>query len=86
MYQSATKQFVFECGAFSGGIVSEGTECIVVLKKSGEEVLKIAVLSSIPTEDLMSLVKSTSGISEIPMEEINIFVYAICRGARGRDI
>lgn len=74
------------CGQFAGGMIANGSECIVVLKRSGEEVLKTDVVSTMPPGSPRDLVEEISHISGIPMEEIEIFVYVICGGARGRDI
>ena len=74
------------CEEFAGGIIAKGTECVVLLKKSGEEVLKVDVVSGIPTGDPRDLVKSIAELSGVPVVDIEIFVYAMCGGARGRDI
>lgn len=81
-----SKNLVSVCGDFAGGMIAEGTECIVVLKRGGEEVSKTDVVSTTPKGDPRALVESISDLSGIPMVDIEIFVYVICGGARGRDI
>ena len=82
----APKNLASVCGEFSGGMIAEGTECIVVLKRGGEEVSKTDVVSVAPKEDPKTLIESISELSGITVAEIEIFVYAICGGARGRDM
>lgn len=74
------------CGDFAGGMIAEGSECIVVLKNSGEEVMKLDVVSGVPTGDPPSMIKLVSDLSGIPLENVEIFVYVICGGARGKDM
>lgn len=77
---------VNECGKFAGGMVQSGTECIVVLRKDGDEVSKIGVVSGIPTGTPEELIGSISTLSCIPKAQIEIFVYVLAGGARGRDM
>lgn len=83
---TVTTNLVTECGNFAGGMVEAGTECIVVLRKDGEEVSKIDVVSGTPTGTPAELIESISTLSGIPKVEVEIFVYAVIGGARGRDM
>ena len=74
------------CGNFSGGMVEAGTECIVVLRNDGNEVSKIEVVSSTPTGTPSELIESISTLSGIPKAQIEILVYVVVGGARGRDM
>ncbi len=77
---------VTECGNFAGGMVEAGTECIVVLRKDGQEVSKIDVVSGTPTGSPAELIETISNLSGIPKADIEIFVYVVVGGARGRDM
>lgn len=81
-----TDNLVTECGNFAGGMVSEGTECVVVLRKDGQEVSKIDVVSGTPSGSPAELIETISNLSGIPKVDIEIFVYAVVGGARGRDM
>ena len=81
-----TINLVTECGKFAGGMVQSGTECIVVLRKDGDEVSKVDVVSGTPTGPPKELIESISTLSGIPKAQIEIFVYALVGGARGRDM
>lgn len=81
-----TANLVTECGNFAGGMVEAGTECIVVLRKDGQEVSKIEVVSGTPTGSPAELIETISNLSGIPKTDIEIFVYVVVGGARGRDM
>lgn len=81
-----TTNLVTACGNFAGGMVEAGTECIVVLRKDGDEVSKIDVVSGTPTGTPAELIESISTLSGIPKTQVEIYVYAVVGGARGRDM
>ena len=83
---SETQTLNSVCGDFAGGMIAEGSECIVVLKNSGEEVMKVDVVSGVPSGDPGTMIKLVSGLSGIPLDDIEIYVYVVCGGARGKDM
>ncbi len=85
MVTDATR-LVTECGNFAGGMVEAGTECIVVLRKDDQDISKIDVISATPSGSPADLVEKISNLSGIPKLDIEIFVYVVIGGARGRDI
>lgn len=86
--KSGAESLASACGEFAGGVVAEGTECIVVLKRSGGEggASKTDVVATVPTVGPKELVVLIAGLAGIPTKEIEIFVYAVCGGARGKDV
>ena len=70
-------ELVSICGEFAGGMVAAGTECIVVLRRSEEEVQKINVVSGTPESGPKEFIEKISELSEIPTVELEIFVYAV---------
>lgn len=81
-----TIDLVTACGNFAGGMVEAGTESIVVLRRDGQEVSKIDVVSGTPTGTPAELIETISTLSGIPKTSIEIFVYVVVGGARGRDM
>jgi hypothetical protein len=84
----APASLVSVCEEFAGGMAATGTECIVVLKRSGEDegVSKTGVVAGTPSGNPEELIRRMSEASGISVNEIEIFVYAIVGGARGRDV
>ena len=74
------------CIEFAGGMIASGTECIVVIKNAGTTVSSIEVVSGTPKGNPRDLIEKISYVSGVSMEDVEIFVYVICGGARGRDL